>query len=123
MTVGMKKLGCRTVMAIGGLLNALGFMVSGFAEDIRVFYFSHGFLCGTLNVKDLIEIDCTCDAKMSRKSQILDMSHVARKPVFGICDEVDSNRPAQLQKLGRSSKFRIQKQEIPYYLDSEQQRR
>lgn len=46
MTVGMKKFSCRTVVAIGGLFNAVGFLISGFAEDIRVFYFSHGFLCG-----------------------------------------------------------------------------
>ena len=52
MTIGMKKFSSRTVVAVGGLLNAVGFIVTGFAEDIRVFYFSHGFLCGTFRRYD-----------------------------------------------------------------------
>ena len=40
----------------------------------------------------------------------------------GFATRVDSNRPGQLQKLGRGFKFRIQKLEVLYYLGSEQQR-
>ena len=49
MTIGLKKLSCRTVVAVGGGLNALSHIISGFATDIRVFYFSHGLFGGTLH--------------------------------------------------------------------------
>ena len=37
----------------------------------------------------------------------------------GFSTKVDSNRPAQLQKLGRGLKFRVQKLEVLYYLGGE----
>ena len=37
----------------------------------------------------------------------------------GFATRVDSNRPAQLQQLGRGLKFRIQKLEVLYYLGRE----
>ena len=40
----------------------------------------------------------------------------------GFATRVDSNRPAQLQKLGRALKFRIYKLEVLYYLGSKQLR-
>ena len=46
MTVGLKKFNCRTVVAIGGILNALSHIISGITRDIRVFYFSHGLFGG-----------------------------------------------------------------------------
>ena len=54
MTVGLKKLSCRTVVAIGGVLYVLAHIISGFAQDIRVFYFSHGLLGGK------VYISCIC---------------------------------------------------------------
>lgn len=50
MTVGMKKLGFRVVVAIGGGLNAIGYLITGFAKNIGVFYFSQGVLAGTFNI-------------------------------------------------------------------------
>ena len=46
MTVVLKKCNCRTVVAIGGILNALSHIISGITHDIRVFYFSHGIFGG-----------------------------------------------------------------------------
>ena len=48
------------------------------------------------------------------------MSHVTRKPVFGIWDP---NRPAQLMRLARVLKFRLQHIKVLYYPGHEQQRR
>ena len=50
------------------------------------------------------------------------MSLVTRKPSLGFAIRVDSNRSVQPQKLDRGLKFRIKKQEVLYYLGSEQQR-
>ena len=41
---------------------------------------------------------------------------------WGFMSRVDSNRPVQPQKLGRCAKFWIQKLEVLYFPDSEQQR-
>ena len=46
MTVVLKKCNCRTVVAIGGILNALSHIISGITHDIRIFYFSHGIFGG-----------------------------------------------------------------------------
>ena len=35
----------------------------------------------------------------------IQLSHIMRKPVFGVCTRLDVNRPAQLQKLARLLKF------------------
>ena len=47
------------------------------------------------------------------------MSHDARKPVFGVYDRSDTNRPVQSQKQVRSLKFQILEEEKLYYPCSE----
>ena len=49
----------------------------------------------------------------NEKQHSLLMSHVTRKPFFGVSDQVI--RPAQPQRLARDLKFQIWKQEILYY--------
>ena len=48
MTVGRKTLTCRTVVAMGGTLFALSHIISGFTNDVKVFYFSQGFVGGKI---------------------------------------------------------------------------
>ena len=51
------------------------------------------------------------------------MIHITGKPVFGVCNQVDANRPAQPQNQGIGLIFWIYKLEVLYYLGSEKQRR
>ena len=47
---------------------------------------------------------------------ILNVSLVARKPVFGFQTKSNTNQPAQIQEMARGLKFRILKEERLYYL-------
>ena len=47
------------------------------------------------------------------------MSHVTRKPVFGVSNQVGSNQPAQLMRLARVLKFRLKQEDVLYYPGSE----
>ena len=47
------------------------------------------------------------------------MSLVVRKPVFGVSDQVRTNRAVQPQKMARGSKFRVYVVEVLYYPYSE----
>ena len=46
MTIGLKKMSCRTMVAIGGALFVIAHIVSGLATDIGVLYLSHGVVSG-----------------------------------------------------------------------------
>ena len=46
MTVGMKKLSARTIIAIGAACHVIGHIGTGLATDIGVFYFTHAFIAG-----------------------------------------------------------------------------
>ena len=50
---------------------------------------------------------------------MLIMSLVVRKPVFGVSDQVDTNRTVQPQMIDRGLKFRIKIEEEFYYPCSE----
>ena len=56
MTVGMKKLSARTIIAIGAALQVIGHIGTGLATDIRVFYFTHAMFVGMFQL--IISVLC-----------------------------------------------------------------
>ena len=48
MTIGLKKLSCRTVVAMGAAFISLSYIVTGFVEDIRLFYVTLGLFAGNV---------------------------------------------------------------------------
>ena len=48
MTIGLKRLSCRTVVATGAAFISVSYIVTGFVEDIRLFYISLGLFAGSM---------------------------------------------------------------------------
>ena len=48
MTIGLKYFSCRTAISMGGVLHASAFMITAFAEDVRVFYVAFGIFGGNV---------------------------------------------------------------------------
>ena len=47
MTVGLHEFSNHTSVCIGGTLTFLGYILTAFIEDIRLFYLAQGVLAGT----------------------------------------------------------------------------
>ncbi|KAH3807799.1 monocarboxylate transporter 12-B-like [Dreissena polymorpha] len=46
MTIGLQRFSTRVSVCVGGILTVVGYAITAFATDIRLYYFAQGILCG-----------------------------------------------------------------------------
>ena len=54
MTIGLKRLSCRTVVAMGAAFISLSYIVTSFVEDIRLFYITLGLCAGNVVFSEMM---------------------------------------------------------------------